>query len=193
MPVREPIGVDARLDFDDGAAVMPDSPRPPNILLIVSGQHRYDCTGYSRDYPVRTCSRWVSHFLDLPPTLLEVIGRPVPSDFHGRSLLPLLRGEPAPGWREAVVATYNGQQFGLCTQRMLRTEEWKYVWNATDIDELYDLKRDPDELHNVIADPAHREKIADFRRRLYHILVREGDGMMKGEWIRDQLLQSRKR
>ncbi len=146
-----------------------------------------------RIQPGRTCSRWVSHFLDLPPTLLEVIGRPVPSDFHGRSLLPLLRGEPAPGWREEVVATYNGQQFGLYTQRMLRTEEWKYVWNATDIDELYDLKRDTDELHNVIADPAHREKIADFRRRLYHILVREGDGMMKGEWIRDQLLQSRKR
>jgi N-sulfoglucosamine sulfohydrolase len=33
-------------------------------------------------------------------------------------------------------------------------------------EELYDLTRDPIELHNLAADPAHAEALADLRRRL---------------------------
>lgn len=77
----------------------------------------------------------VYNYLDLAtsiPALLRVSALPNPA---GRSLVPLLGGG-LPEWRDAVVAAYNGQQFGLMTQRMIRTNRLKYVWNATDVHEL---------------------------------------------------------
>lgn len=136
------------------------------------------------------CGSFVSNLLDLSPTLLELLGIPVPSFFHGRSLVPLLKGEEVPDWRKDIVSTYNGQQFGLYTQRMLRTEQWKYIWNTTDIDELYDLEQDPYELTNRIDDPVCKELLIEFRARLYERLIAEGDGLVQNEWMRNQLLHN---
>lgn len=104
----------------------------------------------------------------------------------------MLRGESVEGWRDCVVSTYNGQQFGLYTQRMLRNHEWKYVWNTTDVDELYDLRNDPDELVNRISDPECAQIVADLRRKLYHELLGADDGLVKTPWMERQLLEGRK-
>ncbi len=140
----------------------------------------------------RVCNDFVSHFLDLPPTLLEIIDQEPKEFFHGRSLMPFFRGEKPEDWRQEIVSTYNGQQFGLYTQRMLRTREWKYIWNTTDIDELYDMEKDPDELNNLIQHEEHASLVADLRKRLYGILIKEGDGLAKSRWMKDQLLSGRK-
>jgi arylsulfatase A-like enzyme len=139
-----------------------------------------------------TCSRFVYNFLDLPPTLLDLLGLQAhdSGNLHGRSLVPLLSGkEESAVWRDSVVASYNGQQFGLYTQRMIRTNEWKYVWNLTDTDELYDLLADPAELDNRIDDPVHAGLVAELRRRLYDTLRTDGDAIVANEWMRRQLLQ----
>jgi len=137
------------------------------------------------------CGRFVYGFLDLAPTLSEIASLGGPEGgFHGRSLLPLLGGEEPGDWREAVVATYNGQQFGLYCQRMIRTGRWKYVWNPTDVDELYDLAEDPAELRNRIADPDLAETLAGLRRRLHDELA-GFDGLLNG-WTRRQLLDGKK-
>jgi arylsulfatase A-like enzyme len=91
-----------------------------------------------------------------------------------------------------VVSTYNGQQFGLYTQRMLRTDKWKYIWNTTDVDELYDLEQDPYELTNLIYDSSCYELIKEYRQRLYQRLFEEGDGLVHNEWMRNQLLHNNK-
>jgi arylsulfatase A-like enzyme len=141
----------------------------------------------------RTSSRFVSNMLDIPPTVLELLGQQIPDFFHGRSLLPLLQeGSPPAEWRNEAVSTYNGQQFGLYTQRMIRTDRWKYVWNTTDVDELYDLHNDPDELTNRIYETAHAEVLRELRERLYTVLLAEGDGLVRNEWLRGQLLFGRK-
>ncbi|OXM83790.1 sulfatase-like hydrolase/transferase [Paenibacillus rigui] len=139
-----------------------------------------------------TCDAFVYNMLDLPPMLLELLDLPVPSFFPGQSLMPLIKGEPRAeaDWRKEVVSTYNGQQFGLYTQRMLRTDQWKYIWNTTDVDELYDLKQDPYELTNRITDPACQPLIREYRRLLYERLVSEGDGLVNSEWMRNQLLHN---
>jgi arylsulfatase A-like enzyme len=54
---------------------------------------------------------------------------------------------------------------------MCRTATHKYVRRLGDQDELYDLMRDPGELHNVVADPAYREVLLALKERLlafYH-------------------------
>jgi len=90
-----------------------------------------------------------------------------------------------------VLAMYHGNQFGLFTQRMVRTRQWKYVWNATDRDELYDLENDPAELTNLAAEESTKEIMAQMRRRLHQWMVETGDPL-NNSWIRRQLLQNRK-
>lgn len=135
------------------------------------------------------CNEFICNFLDLPPTILEALSLPVPKSFQGQSLLPFLRGEKSSNWRKAVVSTYNGQQFGLYSQRMIRTKQWKYIWNLTDIDELYDVENDPYELVNRINDKQAEDIVIKLRRHLFDELNRTGDRLVtENAWMRSQLL-----
>ena len=135
---------------------------------------------------------FVTNVLDLAPTLVELTGVESSPGFHGRSLVPLLRGDVPRDWPDMVVVSYNGQQFGLYSQRMIRTSRWKYVWNPVDQDELYDLDSDPAELHNLVADPDVSPELAGLRTRLLDELVRCGDGLVRHDWLRRQLQTGRK-
>jgi len=103
--------------------------------------------------------------LDLMPTFLDVAEAPTPDNLDARSLWPLLRGETDRG-REAVFGEYHGDEMGLYSQRMVRTQRYKYVFNAPDIDELYDLRADPHELQNLVDHPDYRDVRARLRDRL---------------------------
>lgn len=140
------------------------------------------------------CEQFVYNFLDLPPTILELLDLQTrdPGDLQGRSLKPLLAGEEPADWRDAVVSTYNGQQFGLYTQRMIRTADWKYIWNLSDVDELYDMVGDSGELANLSGKAEHAELLAVLRKRLYEQLSSDGDAIVANEWTRRQLLQGAK-
>ena len=135
-----------------------------------------------------TTDAFVSNMLDLAPTLAALGGGDVPAHLHGTSLLPLLSGDPSFVPRADIVSTYNGQQFGLYSQRMLRERRWKYVWNATDVDELYDLEADPAELRNLIADPGVQGVVERMRRRLHAELKLAGDSLVDNPWLTDQML-----
>lgn len=152
------------------------------VPLIVSWPAGALANGSVRD-------EFVYNLLDLPPTIHELAGLEPNPRHVGRSLVPLLRGDPADmSWRDDVAVTYNGQQFGLYTQRAIRDRRWKYVWNATDIDELYDLAADEHELRNVVDDPAHSVELADLRRRLYDRLLAFDDAQVMNPWVAQQFL-----
>ena len=138
----------------------------------------------------RECEEFVSNCLDLPFSIVDWLGLEHPETEHGQSL-PLEAGEDD-ACRNKIVCTSNGQQFGLYSTRMLRDERYKYVWNLTDVDELYDLEKDPGEKANLIAEESQQERIADMRRELCSLLERHGDRFVKSEWIRRQLLEGRK-
>ena len=128
--------------------------------------------------------------LDLGPTLLGLMGISCPADaFHGVDLSgALLSGRDTGG--EFAVSTYNGQQFGLFCERMITDGRLKYVWNLTDIDELYDLEADPGELVNLINCDAYTERVSELRLRLYDELKRCSDGIIG--WTSGQLTGGRK-
>ncbi len=138
--------------------------------------------------PGATCSAPVTSSLDIAPTVLELAGLDSPQHLQGRSLAPLLRGKTPPAWPDAVVATYNGSQFGLYTQRMIRTSQWKYVWNLTDRDELYNIEEDPAELANCIDDYRGSSIVSELREGLHAELTRCNDGLFRGDWLHRQLL-----
>ena len=132
---------------------------------------------------------FVINELDLASTMPEVAG--VEFAGEGRSLLPLLRGTTPGDWRKYAFSTYNGQQFGLVTQRMIRDERWKYVWNLTDVDELYDLREDPWELENRVGKSKYGAELARLRQDLAKELKRRGDPAFS-VWVEKQLLEGRK-
>ena len=142
--------------------------------------------------PGMVCEEFVVHALDLAATVCEATGLPIPSGYQGRSLMPLLRGELLADWREDVVATYHGAQFGLYEQRMLRDRRFKYVWNPTDVDELYDLAADPWELRNLVGQPEYAKVLRSMRQRLLERLVAQGDGLVRTDWMQRQLREGRK-
>ncbi|WP_254546047.1 sulfatase-like hydrolase/transferase [Halomarina pelagica] len=97
---------------------------------------------------------------DLMPTFLDWAGVPVPEGLHARSLTPLLDGAVPDDWPDSTYAQYHGDEFGLYSQRMVRTERYKFVYNAPDRNELYDLRADPGELRNLTDHP-HYDEVED--------------------------------
>lgn len=102
----------------------------------------------------------VSNGLDLLPTLCEAADISPPDGLIGRSLVPLVRSEDNPTWRDSVVVE---SKHG----RMLRTDRFKYSIYASgsNREQLVDLKNDPGEMTNL-ADDADSEEILNRHRRL---------------------------
>ncbi len=113
---------------------------------------------------------------DIAPTAIELAGgRPGPQ-IQGRSLLPLFGRGRVP-WRRSLLVEYWAEQafpwlVGM-TYKAVRTGRWKLIhWvnrgRAGELDELYDLERDPFELRNLnavrAAQPVKARLVRELRR-----------------------------
>jgi len=127
--------------------------------------------------------RQLVSLVDLPPTLLDAAGIPVPERMQGRSMLPLTRGEKR-GWPEEVFIQISEAQVGRC----VRTHRWKYSVVAPDksgwkdsaadryVEEfLYDLEADPHELDSRIGLQSHQKVAGVMRERLLRRMVEAGE------------------
>ena len=101
-------------------------------------------------------SNALCELIDLNATICQFAGLESQPDIDARSLVPILNEETDIHREETVAALQNF--------RCIRTATHKYIQNYNDIDELYDLLRDPDELHNIVGESPNL--IADFSRRL---------------------------
>ena len=135
-------------------------------------------------------SCFVSHAIDLASTLCDAAGVGIPESYMGKSLVPAMRGTGTTG-REFIVSAYHGGQFGLFSQRMIRDHRFKYVWNPTDVDELYDLGEDPWELDNRIDHPQEQIELARLRKCLVEWMRETADPLLN-PWTMAQLVHGRK-
>ena len=140
----------------------------------------------------KTVSDPVINALDIVPTLLDICGLHKPEGLQGVSLMPYLTGKQPEKIRKYALVTYNGQQFGLYTQRMITNGHIKYVWNCSDMDELYFIDSDPDELINRANDEEQKELLLKLRRDLAAELKEADDYTMRSPWLYDTLYNGRK-
>lgn len=108
--------------------------------------------------------------LDFAQTFLEIAGIEAPEDMQGKSFVPLLKGEDDTWDREAIYYHYYEypavhmvkRHYGVATKR------YKLMHFYYDIDEweLYDLKNDPDEMHNVYYDKDYQDIVIDLKSKL---------------------------
>jgi arylsulfatase A-like enzyme len=109
------------------------------------------------------------------PTILELAGVPVPSGLHVSSLVPWIVDPTAASESDAAYAEYHGDEWGLYSMRMIRTQTAKYVYSPHGTDELYDLMADPYELVNRVEDPAYSGLRAELRDRLRAWMIETDD------------------
>jgi len=139
-------------------------------FIVVDPDERADATRGRRE------GRFVEA-VDVVPTILAALGGgETPYRCEGRSLLPLLRGQAPGTWRDAVYSELDysfrrarlvlGRRAGECRGTMVRTAEWKYVdWQGFR-PQLFDLVRDPLEVHDLGAAPEMDGVRAGLRARL---------------------------
>lgn len=121
--------------------------------------------------------------IDIPPTLLDAAGLPVPPEMQGRSFLPLVQ-KRSQEWPDDLFVQISES----CVARAIRTQRWKYGVLAGDGDGwhdsgaqryaetwLYDLLADPEELHNLVELESHEAVRAVMRARLSRRMAQAGE------------------
>jgi N-acetylglucosamine-6-sulfatase len=125
--------------------------------------------------PGSTVSQLVTN-ADFAPTILSYAGLAVPPQMQGASMKPLFE-EPNPRWRNAVFYEYWKElAHSIPAMTALRTDRYKLITypEIKDLDELFDLQKDPHEMNNLAVDPAHADLHASMKAQLEEARIYSG-------------------
>jgi arylsulfatase A-like enzyme len=141
--------------------------------------------------PASARGRQVDRFteaVDLMPTILDWVRRPVPYACDGRSLRPWLEGETPADWRREAHWEYDFRDLRepaaeialdlhpeACNLAVIRDERYKYVHFAALPPLFFDLERDPQELENRAGDPAYQSLVLSYAQKLMSWRMRSQD------------------
>ncbi|WP_270812603.1 sulfatase-like hydrolase/transferase [Hungatella effluvii] len=106
--------------------------------------------------------------MDLVETVLELGGAEGLLATDGVSVLGEKRRE------HLMCETYGCYRYEF-VQRMLRWKQYKYIAHCRDMDELYDLEKDPFEMENRIEDEGYRAVLGEMKMRLKNEMLLYGD------------------
>jgi arylsulfatase A-like enzyme len=120
--------------------------------------------------------------MDLSRTILELAGCEYPEDLDGKSLVPALMDESfdsAAQWPDYVVSEFFGAHFAY-EARLIIHGYYKYVFHPGAFDELYNLKKDPWEMQNLIDSDNGEDKrmLRECRYRLIEWAKKTGDELV---------------
>jgi N-acetylglucosamine-6-sulfatase len=111
--------------------------------------------------------------IDIAPTFLELGGAKVPADIQGESMLPLFKSKSAP-WRKSALFEYfvDGGFLRFPAWKAARNEDWIYIRyeGVKGMDELFDLKKDRFQMHNLINDSKSANQLKKMQGELDALL-----------------------
>lgn len=105
--------------------------------------------------------------VDFPATFLDYAGVPIPAHYQGRSLRPIVeRGDPT-GWRTQTYHEHFAVRNRIPPWEGIRNDQFKYsrYFDHDNMEFLYDLQEDPQELHNLAGDPKFAEVLKTMREQ----------------------------
>lgn len=117
--------------------------------------------------------------IDFAPTLLDVAGIETDQKMQGRSFAAVLDGKSLENWRDAVYYHYYEFPYWHHVQPHygLRTDRYTLAHFYYNIDEweLYDNKKDPKQMHNLIDDPEYADVVKSLKAKLKELMKKYGD------------------
>lgn len=113
---------------------------------------------------------------DIMPTFLDAADLPIPEGIDGVSMLNILR-DPACEWRDMLELEHGAQYFQEAAYVALTDKQYKYIYfTQTGEQQLFDLKNDPQELHDI----KDADLLALWRQRMVEFLDERGE-----EWVKN--------
>lgn len=97
---------------------------------------------------------------DMYPSVCELAEIPIPETVQGKSIVPVLKGTS-----DAIYPEIYGYYYDY--QQMVRTDRWKLIrYPQINRVQLFDLRNDPDELHDLSGHPEHEDLRMTLQRKL---------------------------
>lgn len=117
--------------------------------------------------------------LDFAPTFLDYAGVQIPEEMQGKSMRNVLQGKTPEDWRQSIYYHYYEYPAWHMVKPHygVRTQQHKLIHFYGDIDawELYDLKKDPNELSNVYENPVYADIVSQLKVELKRLQEKYGD------------------
>jgi arylsulfatase A-like enzyme len=142
---------------------------------------------YPRMFKPHVNDMAVDH-VDFMPTILDLLGKPIPDYVQGQSLVPYLTGQRDPDtaypykFSERIQGHPKTEREILPTTKahfMIRGQGWKYLRYLEGDEYLYNYQEDPGEIKNLINDPKSQNMRTKLSNELNAWLKRTG---WKGSW-----------
>lgn len=139
---------------------------------------------------------FVFNTVDIMPSLLSLMGLPIPEEVEGTDLSACIRGEADTQEGALMMCTGPTAVFGDGNEwRAYRTKQYTYaVFKADGLELLFDNRRDPYQMENLMGDPAYAETAADLRARMLARMERIGDTFENNtyyekNWVENRLIK----
>lgn len=112
--------------------------------------------------------------VDVMPTLLGLCELPIPDGVQGTDLSPVILGKKKKGPESAYFAI-RAEPPTSEEWRAIRTKEWKYAKFKDSDWVMYNLEKDPFEMHNLVAEKRYQEKKEELKKALDAWMEKTGD------------------
>ncbi|PCJ98033.1 MAG: acetylglucosamine-6-sulfatase [Flavobacteriaceae bacterium] len=118
--------------------------------------------------------------IDVPQTIADIAGVKAPDTWQGKSLLPIVKQETNTINRDTILIEHIWDFSEIPPSEGVRTKEWKYFRYVNDktIEELYNLKKDPQEIKNLIGKKKYTV-VADKLRAKLDALIKENSNVYR--------------
>lgn len=128
---------------------------------------------YPKMITPKTVVKDVISNIDIAPTILDLADVEIPKEVQGKSFFNNLKGNTDKNWRQSMYYHYYEYPFWHHVQPHygIRTRRYKLIHFYYDVDvwELYDLQKDPSEIHNIINSKEHISLIKKLKKDLYKL------------------------
>lgn len=134
---------------------------------------------YPKMIKPKTINHDIVSNIDFAPTLLDLAKIKTTEKMQGKSFKTLMKGSTPKNWEQAVYYHYYEfpywhhvqPHYGIRTQRYTLAH---FYYNV-DLWELYDRKKDPKQMHNIINDPKYANVIKDLKNQLTDMMKKSGN------------------